>query len=57
MELSLPQYDGQDAAQFIYTLADTYFAYLEQEGEAALEQLSDEQLDQVSGGTACEACH
>ena len=43
MELSLPQYDGQEAAQFIYTLADAYFAYLEQEGEAALEQLSDEQ--------------
>jgi len=43
MELSLPQYDGQDAAQFIYTLADAYFAYLEQEGETALEQLSDEQ--------------
>ena len=43
MELSLPQYDEQDATRFIYTLADAYFAYLEQQGESAIEQLNDEQ--------------
>lgn len=38
-----PDYDPQDAAAFLYTLSDAYLQFIETEGDAAMESLTDEQ--------------
>ncbi|MDO4997617.1 MAG: DUF4375 domain-containing protein [Neisseria sp.] len=43
MAISLDLHDYDNAEQMVYTIADAYFAFLEQHGDAAAEQLSDEQ--------------
>ena len=38
-----PDYNPQNPAAFLYTLSDAYLAFIEAEGEAAMEALNDEQ--------------
>lgn len=43
MKLDLTSRQQDSAEQFVYSLADDYFAYLENHGEDAMQQLTDEQ--------------
>ncbi|KLT72660.1 hypothetical protein PL75_07190 [Neisseria arctica] len=41
--LSLPEYDPQDPAAFLYTLSDAYLAYAQEHGDTEMAALNDEQ--------------
>ena len=43
VSFTAPDYNPQDPAAFLYTLTDAYLAFIEAEGEAAMEALNDEQ--------------
>ncbi len=42
-KFTAPAYQAQDPAAFLYTLTDSYLAFAETQGEAAMAQLNDEQ--------------